>query len=149
MNNYTCIIVDDEQDAVDLLIARLGYLYKDIEVMGYYNNWEEALHALRIKTPDILFQDISMPEKTGMDLLKLLPDLQSEIIFTTAYSEFAFEAFKFSATGYILKPVEDSELTKAINKAVERINYKRHSKQDENKKQVVNSKIGLYIFIFN
>ncbi len=121
----TCMIVDDEQDAIDLLVSNLNDIYPSVAIAGTYQSWKDALTALRAQQPDILFLDISMPGKNGMDMLKLLPVIECEIIFTTAFSEYALDAFQFFATGYLLKPIDDMELASAIEKAVERVRHRR------------------------
>ncbi|GAA4460773.1 two-component system response regulator NatR [Nemorincola caseinilytica] len=129
MNQYRCAIVDDERDAIELLSSRIEQLFGNIEVADTFSFWKDALPALRNNNYDILFIDVSMPEKSGFDLLKLLPGLDLEIIFVTAHDNFALKAFSFSATGYVLKPIDDEELSTAINKALERINNKHAAKR--------------------
>lgn len=117
----TCIIIDDEQKAIDLLVHRLSILYPNINILGKYTEWSKGLEMLRTRRVDLLFLDVSMPEKTGIDLLKLIPNITAQIIFITAHSEFALDAIKLSAVGYVLKPIDDYELSFAINKAIDRI----------------------------
>ena len=142
-NNYTCIIVDDEQDAIELLIDRLGKLYKNIIINGTYSYWEDALAALRKENPDLLLMDISMPGKNSIELLKLLPGLESEIVFITAHENYAIDAFAFSTSGYILKPIDDAELSAAINKAIDRVHNKRLAKQNTGSSTLAKGKIGI------
>ena len=78
---------------------------------------------------DIVFMDISMPGKNGLELLKLAPNLKSEIIFITAHSEYALNAFKVSASGYIMKPIDDADIVIAVDHAMERIKYKKMAKE--------------------
>lgn len=139
---YTCVIVDDEQDAIDLLKSRLAYLYENISVEDEFTRWEEALPALRQNEYDILFIDISMPGKTGLELLKLVPGLKAEIIFVTAHDNFALNAFSFAATGYILKPIDDAELSAAINISMERIDNKKGGQASVN--AMLSEKIGVH-----
>ncbi len=141
-NNFTCIIVDDEPKAIGLLSECLKSLYNNIEIIGSYTSWTEALPALRTQECDILFLDVSMPGKTGMELLGLVHGADYEIIFVTAHSEFALNAFKFSPSGYVLKPVDDKELTIAVDKAIERIQYKRLAKHGS-KPAAGGTKIGI------
>lgn len=141
-NKYTAIIVDDEPQAVSLLMQRLQILNANIDVIGIYVSWRDALEALRSQECDILFLDISIQGKNGMDLLSAVPNLQSEVIFITAHSEYALSAFKFAATGYILKPIDDIDLAKAIDKAVERVIMKRKSK-NSNLPDLKHNKIGI------
>lgn len=132
VSKYTCIIIDDETKAIKLLADQITALYKNIEIVGTFTSWEEALDALRANNFDILFLDISMPHKNGISLLKLVPELQSEIVFVTAYSDYALEAFNFSATGYILKPTTDQILTKVVDKAIERVDSRKIARQRNN-----------------
>src|SRR5690606_29400950 len=115
----SCMIVDDEPVVASLLAMNLQRLYQDMEISGMYYTWRDALNALRKQQPDMLFLDISMPEKNGMDMLRLLPEITCEVIFTTAYTEYAFEAFGFHAAGYLLKPMTDVDMTTVIDKAIE------------------------------
>lgn len=116
-----CFIIDDEPKAIDVLSERLKLLFPGVQVVGSYTDWKMGLEALRTTPVDLLFLDVSMPEKTGVDFLKLFPSMSFQVIFVTAHSEFAMEAIKFSATGYVLKPIDDYELSFAVNKALERM----------------------------
>jgi len=131
-NNFTCIIIDDEPKAIELLSDLIKEMYNNIEIIAAYTSWKTAIDPLRENNFDILFLDISMPQKNGLDILTLVPELKCEIIFVTAYSEFALNAFKFSAAGYLLKPVKELDLTKTIDKAITRITYKRLAEQNVN-----------------
>lgn len=128
---YSCIIVDDEPKAIKLLASKLNTLYSNLDIKNTYTSWAEALEALRQNDFDILFLDISMPQKNGMSLLKLVPELEAEIIFVTAHSDHALNAFNFSPSGYVLKPIKDSMLVKAIDKAMERVSDKKLSKRND------------------
>lgn len=125
MPDYGCIIIDDEPKAIELLKSRLKVLFPNIQVMGTSNEWEAGLELVRAGNFDILFLDVSMPEKTGIDFLKLVPSINFQVIFITAHSEFALQAIKFSAAGYVLKPIDDYELSFAINKALDNIANKQ------------------------
>lgn len=130
--NFRCIIVDDEPNAIDLLKSRLKLLFPEADVVNSFVKWDEALPALRTNDIDILFLDVSMPEKSGMDFLKLLPDHTFQVVFITAHSEFALQAIKLSAAGYVLKPIDDYELTFAITKALTNLANKSSGKADNN-----------------
>lgn len=142
---FNCVIVDDEQDAIELLASRLSKLYDNVNIIATYSNWQEALQALRNTRFDILFMDISIPGKTGINILKLVPDVDYEIIFVTAHDNYAVEAFNLSATGYILKPVDDAELMQAVDKAMERALYKKQARIAEvtSEKQVSSGKVAI------
>lgn len=142
--NIKCVIVDDEPKAIELLSESIGYLFEEVEIVSVHTTWTTALHALKNYPCDLLFLDISMPGKTGFDLLKLLPDLSSEVIFVTAHSDFALNAFKVNASGYLLKPVDDTELVNAIDGALKRIKVKKIAAENStNKFSLLNKKIGI------
>jgi two-component system LytT family response regulator len=136
-----CIILDDEPKAIHILQQRLSLLFPDINIVGTYTEWAKGLEVMRTTNVELVFLDISMPEKSGMDILKLFPSLPFLVIFVTAHSEFALDAIKLSATGYVLKPIDDFELSFAVNKALERINSS--GAKDPNKKGDSTLKIGI------
>lgn len=132
------IIVDDEPKMGELLFEILKDLFPNIEVDNPYANWKDAIKAVHNIQPDILFMDISMPEKSGFDILNLLPDIDAEIIFVTAHSEFAVEAFEHAAAGYILKPINETKLVDTVNRVLKKIDKKHISNP-----KTTTSKIGI------
>ena len=108
------IIVDDERLA-RLELVNLLKEHKNITVIGECSNAEEAKIEIEKLRPDLIFLDIQMPEKTGFDLLEEL-DYIPEVIFVTAYDEYAIKAFEINAFDYILKPVDPERLTSSITK---------------------------------
>ncbi|GGI57878.1 LytR/AlgR family response regulator transcription factor [Winogradskyella haliclonae] len=111
----TCIIIDDEPLAVDLLTSYASKI-EDLEVIGNFNNPIDALKLLRENTVDLLFLDIQMPEITGVEFKKIInPDIK--VIFTTAYSEYALESYDLNAVDYLLKPITFQRFLKAVEKA--------------------------------
>ncbi|RZN78873.1 MAG: response regulator transcription factor [Winogradskyella sp.] len=110
----TCIIIDDEPLAVDLLESYASKI-EDLEVIGTFNNALDALKILREKSVDLLFLDIQMPEITGIEFKKIInPDIN--VIFTTAYSEYALESYDLNAVDYLLKPITFQRFLKAVEK---------------------------------
>ncbi len=125
MKKYTCIIVDDEILARELManhIAKIPYL----EIIASCPDAISAKLALQQLQPDILFLDINMPELTGIELLRMLHKRPATII-TTAYSEHSVEGYELEVLDYILKPIEFDRFFKAVAKAVEWIDYRRKS----------------------
>ncbi|MFD2145021.1 LytR/AlgR family response regulator transcription factor [Mucilaginibacter antarcticus] len=116
MSNLTCYIVDDEQGAIDALLALLQRYCPQLTITGSAKSVESALVHLTVHATDILFLDIKMQQETGFDLLKQLPANSAHIIFVTAYDEYGVQAIKFSATDYLLKPVIPEELIAAVYK---------------------------------
>jgi two-component system LytT family response regulator len=89
------------------------------------------LKAIESINPDLVFLDIQMPDGTGFDLLKMIPQKNFEVIFITAHEEFAIKAIKFSALDYILKPIDSEDLQQAVLRAVNTIDHKREESQFE------------------
>ena len=112
------IIVDDEDLARQGLALRLQS-FSNVEVVREARNAKEALEAITIHEPDLVFLDIQMPGKTGLELLsEIQADVMPMIVFITAFDTFAVEAFKVHAIDYLLKPVEVDRLSEAIARAV-------------------------------
>lgn len=122
MSQLTAIIVEDIPSALELLSSDLRSNFPNIELMGEASSVVESAKLLRNKTPDILFLDIMLGDGTGFDLLEIIPDLSSKIIFVTASDEYAIKAFKFAAIDYVLKPYSIDDLAQAIEKAKQQIN---------------------------
>lgn len=119
MNNLTCIIVDDEPLARGLLQNYCRFL-PHLEVLATCENAFEAREMILTKKPDLIFLDINMPVLDGIGLvstLKFLPQL----IFTTAYKEYATTAFDLAACDYLVKPFSLERFIKAVDRATERI----------------------------
>ena len=108
------LIVDDERMARKEL-RRLLAAHPEIEVAGEAGTGHEALKLIAAHAPDVLFLDIRMPEMNGFELLEQL-DSVPQVIFTTAYDEYALKAFEVSALDYLVKPVAPDRLAKAIAK---------------------------------
>jgi two-component system, LytTR family, response regulator len=115
------IIVDDEFKSRESLRALIDRFCEDIQVSAVCQNADEAIKAIHDHKPDVVFLDIQLQRETGFDILQSLDKIDFEVIFTTAYSEFAVRAFRFSAIDYLLKPVDIEDLRKAIDKARKKI----------------------------
>jgi len=109
------IFADDEKPARDKLAHQLS-LIPDIELVGFATTGKEAVELINTEEPDLVLLDIQMPEISGMDLLSLL-NYKPLIIFTTAYDQFAIQAFENSSIDYLLKPFPLARLKDAIDKA--------------------------------
>ena len=124
MKNYRAIIVEDERLPRLSLLQKLETYHPDIEVVDSCESYEEALTAILRHRPDILFLDIQLQGHTTMELLRELKEAipLPHIIFTTAYSnsEYLLQAIRFAAADYLLKPVDVSELAKAIHRIEQR-----------------------------
>lgn len=108
------IIIDDERLA-RIELRKLLQEFPEIEIVDEAANAEEGITKIETHNPDLIFLDIQMPGKTGFDLLAEL-EKAPQVIFTTAYDEYALKAFEVNALDYLLKPIEPKRLTDAINK---------------------------------
>ena len=110
------ILIDDELDSLESLAMELKAYCPALTVVGSYSDPREGRKALLENQPDILFLDIEMPHLNGFELLESLAKINFEVIFVTAYDEFAIRAFEFNATDYLLKPIMKSKLIQAVQK---------------------------------
>ncbi len=111
---YRCLIVEDEPPAIKVLTKYLESI-EYIEIVGVCNNALQAMDFMGKEEIDVLFLDIQMPKVMGTTFIKALP-IAPKVIFTTAHSEFAAEAFELDAVDYLLKPISYERFLRAINK---------------------------------
>jgi two-component system, LytTR family, response regulator len=111
---FNVLVIDDERLARKDLISLLG-AHENIRVIGQADDAPSAVRAIERLNPDVIFLDIQMPGDSGFDLLEKT-DVEAEIIFVTAYDEFAIRAFEVNALDYLLKPVNPERLAKALEK---------------------------------
>lgn len=110
------IIIDDEQHCIRALLNDLQKNCPSVEVIDTCNSAKEGMLSIKKHKPDLIFLDVEMPWMNGFEMLELLGDLNSSIIFTTAHDEFAAKAFRISAVDYLLKPVDANDLQVAVKK---------------------------------
>jgi two-component system LytT family response regulator len=125
MNNHIkTILVDDEENALSILEIKIKKYFPQIEIVGKYSNPVQAIEQINTLHPDLLFLDIKMPGYTGFELLEhiLMPDF--ELVFVTAYGEYALDAIKQCAIGYVLKPIDDNEFKIAVLNAINNLQLK-------------------------
>jgi two-component system LytT family response regulator len=124
MTKLKALIVDDDPLALMLLREKLNK-YPNISIIAECKNGREAIAATLELAPDLIFLDIKMPEIDGFGVIKKLQtDILPLIIFVTAYKQHAFDAFDVNAVDYIIKPIEDTYLQRAISRAIVRFNQK-------------------------
>lgn len=117
MSTLKAILIDDEISNLKGLEQKLEKLFPDITIAHCFQKPEDAIKHLEKNQPDLVFLDIEMPRINGFELLAKLKHINFQVIFVTAYSEYAIEAFKQNAIDYILKPVDNKDLIEAVNKA--------------------------------
>ncbi|MCP9770037.1 DNA-binding response regulator [Lacihabitans sp. LS3-19] len=125
------IIIDDERLARNEL-KRLLEEFPKINVVAEAANADEAIELIDEHQPDLLFLDIQMPGKNGFELLEIIEDRVPEVIFTTAYDEYALKAFEYNALDYLMKPIDSSRLAEAITKVEAEIKRTQKLNTDPN-----------------
>jgi len=126
-----CIVVDDEPKAVSLMLNLVSSIH-GMEVAGSYTNSNEALAGIMMLKPDVLFVDIQMPLKNGLDLARNVFEngLHPYCVFTTGYDQYAIEAIKNNAFDYLLKPVDRNDLLAVQARILGQINLEPNSPQN-------------------
>lgn len=120
MNNIRALIIDDEAPAVKTLSLMIHHYLPGIGEVKSTNDPHEGLFLLKTFQPHLLFLDIQMPLMSGFELLKQVPQINFNIIFTTAHDEYAIDAIRFSALDYLLKPIDADELLNAYNRFIQK-----------------------------
>ena len=146
------LLIDDEPSNNENLLLLLKSYAPDVQVCAVAENVDQALKAIKLHQPELVFLDIQLHDQSGFDLLKQLDEINFEIIFITAYNQYGIQAVKFAALDYLLKPVDIDELTLAVGKARtaigqrqknERLNYLLEYLKDDNQ---IKPRIALPLF---
>lgn len=141
------IIVDDEKHGRENLEGILKQYYHEVEIVGNADSVDAAVLLIQKHNPDLVFLDIEMPKANGFQLLERFKDFRFEVIFVTAYDNYAIKAIRFSAADYILKPINLNDLQIAVSKVAERILQKQENQRMKqlvyNISQPQNPRIGL------
>lgn len=125
------VIIDDESHGIDSIKMFLNGHYPMCEILGTADSVESAVRLLSSATPDLVFMDIQLPDGSGFDILKKITKRNFDVIFVTAYNQYAIKAFKYSAIDYLLKPFDYTDMDEAIKKILN----KKPSSIDEHEKQ--------------
>lgn len=126
------VLIDDEQHNLDNLKILLKTYCPQIQVCDQALNAEEGKMSILKYQADIVFLDIQMPDKNGFDLLRDLNQYDFEVIFVTAYDNYAIQAMRFAAVDYLLKPVNIDELHSAVNRAIKKYELKVQNNELKN-----------------
>ena len=114
------IAVDDEQHCLDTLIWELSRNCPEVQIIHQINNEDQAKKAIMDSDIDILFMDIHLQSTSGVELVKSLQPLDCQVIFVTAYDQYAIEAFEVDAVHYLLKPINSKKLRSAIDRVIQK-----------------------------
>lgn len=127
MKKIITILVDDEVNNLLFLAALIKEYCPQLDIAHTAENAFEGLQLISELKPQLVFMDIDMPGMTGFELLKKLEPLSFEVIFVTAYNQYAMEAFDYNAVAYITKPIVTQKLTAAVEKAIARIEKRKYT----------------------
>jgi DNA-binding LytR/AlgR family response regulator len=119
----SAVLADDERLMREQLRARLGEVWPDLEIVAEAKNGQEAIDAVRAHRPDLVFLDIRMPEKNGLEAAREIGEA-CHVVFITAYNEYAVEAFESGAVDYVLKPAERERLELTVARLKKRLGTK-------------------------
>lgn len=124
MNTLKAILVDDEEGARDVLSNLLLRFCPQVELLAKCGNVLEAVEEIKKLEPDVVFLDIEMPNYAGYEIVNFFDEVNFDIVFVTAYDQYAIRAFEIAAIDYLLKPIEIDRL----KQAVERVSQQRNKK---------------------
>lgn len=131
MTKLKALIIDDEGNAREMLEWLVKTWCKEVEVAGLCASAAEGLAAIQTVKPDIVFLDIEMPHMNGFEMLeKLEGALSFELVFTTAYDQYAIRAFRYSAFNYLLKPVDPDDLKLTVERILNKKNQATREQLD-------------------
>ncbi len=125
------LLVDDEPDGIRTLKKLLELNCPEVEIAGTCSNVISAKQELDELRPDVVFLDIRMPGKSGLDMLTDLPVKNFEVIFVTAHNQYMLQAIQFSAVDYLMKPVDEDRLIEAVHRVTVRLNQDKNSGRAE------------------
>ncbi|MEI9945554.1 MAG: LytTR family DNA-binding domain-containing protein [Chitinophagaceae bacterium] len=111
-----CVLVDDEADSLEVMEMLLKTYCPQVKIEAICNTAEKGITAINQFRPDVVFLDIEMPNMNGFDMLEKFEELFFDVVFITAYHQFAIKAFRYSALNYLLKPVDPDDLEETIRR---------------------------------
>lgn len=127
------ILVDDEPKSRNTLKYFLSEYCPQVEVVGLAEDVLSGVKEIIIKSPDVVFLDIDLPNYSGFKLVEYFDDMNFQVVFTTAYEQYAIQAFNASATGYLLKPIDIDELIQVVKKVMQNAERKKNSLNKKNR----------------
>lgn len=125
--NIRCIVIDDERLAREYIKQYISKV-PQLELVGDFNSPLKAMEAIKNEQIDLIFLDIQMPDITGIEFMKTL-QAKPEVIFTTAYQEYAIEGFNLSAIDYLLKPFSFERFYQAVNKVIDKLEGQKNKEE--------------------
>lgn len=133
------LIIDDEQHCIEALQILIQKYCPEVEIAGTCKDGVCGISLIEETEPDVVFLDIAMPKMNGFEMLSQIENISFEIIFTTAYDNYAIKAFKVSAIDYLLKPIDRKELLEAVKLVKENIFLKSQANIASRNKEQLNT----------
>lgn len=115
-----CVLIDDESNSLEMMEWLLKTYCPQVKIEAMCNAASKGIEAINQFKPDVVFLDIEMPHMNGFDMLEQFDKLTFDVVFCTAYDQFAIKAFKYSALNYLLKPVDPEDLKETIRRIEEK-----------------------------
>lgn len=129
MKKIRAILVDDEEGARDVLENLLRRFCPEVELISKCENVLQAVEVIKTQQPDLVFLDIEMPNYSGFEIVTFFKEINFEIIFVTAYDQYAIRAFEVAAIDYLLKPIDIERLKNAVARVVQQRNIEQQSQR--------------------
>jgi two-component system LytT family response regulator len=145
--NITAVLIDDEFSALEILKIKLNKWFPNIKITGKFQNPKAALEQLQNLNPELLFIDITMPHMSGFDLLSELNLPDTEIIFVTAHNDYALDAIRHCAIGYVVKPIENEMFKEAVQNALSNLQKKTSLQKNLELMQYLQAKNNLRLVV--
>ena len=118
---FKAVIIDDEKTSRDTMLGMLLRYCKNIEVVAEADGLNSGIEAIKKHKPHVIFLDIQMPDGSGFRLLEEIEEINFDVIFTTAYDQYAIKAIKYSALDYLLKPINPEDLITSVEKLEQKL----------------------------
>lgn len=115
-----CVLIDDENNSLEMMEWLIKTYCPQVTIEAMCNTSEKGIEAINKFKPDVVFLDIEMPHMNGFDMLEQFDKLSFDVVFCTAYDQFAIKAFKYSALNYLLKPVDPADLQETFRRLEEK-----------------------------
>jgi two-component system LytT family response regulator len=152
------VVIDDEKLARENIKSKIKTHFPSFNIVSEADSYETGITEIMRTQPDIIFLDVAMPGKSGLDLLRDIGKIFFEVVFITAYNEYAIRAFDYSAVGYVMKPIENSFFVNTVQRAIENVQSKKEKenyrflltnmkKSKDEIETIVISSTSSYIFI--
>lgn len=129
MSKIKAILVDDEESARDVLENLLLRFCPEIEIIAKCSNVLDAVEEIKKETPHVVFLDIEMPQYAGYEIIKFFEEINFDLIFITAYDQYAIRAFEVAALDYLLKPIDINRLKESIERLQKNVDKNSRSQQ--------------------